>query len=165
MASESSLSPAHLLDAYSTTGHPQQGGCLLKQRSPLQEQDWATGVEVMMKVRGAHVTHSWIILVGEHHAFCLMHWPQHLLGLWLWMVRTGLDVNTICSTSPILKSTSYNPCPAVRTLQPLCSDAWWQSSWQTPSLWLSYPLSVLQAFSPSQVVIVCPMGDRFCRIF
>lgn len=72
MASESSLSPACLLDAYSATGHPHQGGCVWKQRSPLQE-DRATGVEVMLKVRGAHVTNSWIILVGECHAFCLTH--------------------------------------------------------------------------------------------
>lgn len=71
VASESSLSPACLLDARSITGLPQQGGCLLKQRSPLQEQDWAACVEVMMKVRGAHITCSWIILVGECHAFCL----------------------------------------------------------------------------------------------
>lgn len=104
-------------------------------------------------------------LFGWHHALCLVHWPQHFLGLWSWILRTGLDVNTSCSSPPILMSTSYNPCPAVQTLQPQCSDAWWQGNWQTPSLRVSYLLSVLQTFSPSKVITVCPMGDGFCTIF
>lgn len=93
---------------------------------------------MIRKVRGAHVAHSWVIWVEEHNALCLIRWPQRFLGLWI--LRTALDVNTSCSLPPILMSTSYNPYSAVQTLQPQCSDAWWQGNWQTPSLWVSYLL-------------------------
>uniref|UniRef100_A0A8B9NLM0 Uncharacterized protein n=1 Tax=Accipiter nisus TaxID=211598 RepID=A0A8B9NLM0_9AVES len=67
----------------------------------------------------------------------------------------------VCSTPPVLRSTSCNACPAVRTLQLQCGDAWWQSCWQTPSLEVSYPLPLLQAFSPRHVIIVSdpPLAD------